>query len=451
MDKIGRILIVDDDAMVLEAMEESFVDEYNTVLASSGEQALEILANDAAFDTIILDIRMARIDGLKTADRIKEITPDIPIIFCTGFAGSYSQEDIERDYRPFDLVGKNEPPIRLRRAVRNAVTFHRLSNSQDDLIEHARREYGMVGRSRQMRDVYRKIERIGPTDSKTMILGPTGSGKELVAQALHRRSKRADLQMWVFSGAAKDPNLIEYDLFGHVKGAFTGAISDRVGLFERASGSTLFLDEIGDLDPNTQTKILRVLETGELVPVGGSDVRRVDVRLICATHHELSVLVEQGKFRQDLYYRLKGVTIRMPALRDRREDIPDLIDYFIERYCKDQKIGLKVFEPAARALLIEFDWPGSVRQLQDTIESLIALAPGYYITQREVADYLRLDGPPVSNGDGQFADQVTEFKRALIITALDRNRKNIAATARDLSLDQSNLRKMIKSLNISTS
>ncbi len=448
MDKIGRILIVDDDAMVLEAMQESFVDEYDTVLASSGEAALAVLKDDPAFDAIILDIRMARLDGLKTADRIKEITPEIPIIFCTGFPGSYSQEDIERDYKPFDLVGKNEPPIRLRRAVRNAVSHHRLITQGSDLIEHARREYGMVGRSRPMRDVYRMIESIGPTDSKAMILGPTGSGKELVAQALHHRSKRADREMRVFSCAQKDPNLIESQLFGHVKGAFTGASVDRIGLFEHADGSTLFLDEIGDLDQNTQTKILRVIEMGELTPVGDSEVRRVDVRLICATHHDLAELVEKGQFREDLYYRLKGVTIRMPALRERREDIPDLIDYFIAGYCEKEEIGLKVFEPAARALLVEFDWPGGVRQLRDTVESLIALSPGYYITQHEIVAYLRLDGPLENNGSGNLKARLRDCKRTAIIQALDANHNNVTEAARVLQLDPANLRKQIKALNI---
>lgn len=448
MSKGGKLLIVDDDHMVIEAMYESFTDDYDVVTALSGEEALAKLKEHPDLDTIILDIRMARMDGLKTANHVKEVAPEIPIIFHTGFAGSYSEDEIDLEYQPFDYIGKNEPPSRLRRAVKNAVQHHRLGTTGTDLIDVARERYGMVGKSREMRRIYQRIEQIGPTTSKVMILGPTGSGKELVARALHARSRRAANEMRVFNCSQKDPTMVESELFGHTQGAFTGAVADRIGYFEAADGSTLFLDEIGDLDTTTQAKILRAIEHGEVTPVGTCVKRQVDVRVICATHHDLTDLVARGLFRVDLYYRLKGVTIRLPALKDRREDIPELLDYFIERTCRVNGVSLKVFEPAARALLIEFDWPGNVRQLSDTVESLIQLTPGYYITQQDVINYLSYENQLAQDGDSSLAAQVREFKRMKIIQSLDRAGGNVVTAADELKIDPANLRKMIKKLNI---
>ncbi|HOD66883.1 MAG TPA: sigma-54 dependent transcriptional regulator [candidate division Zixibacteria bacterium] len=448
MSKSGQILIVDDDRMVLEAMLESFTDDYAVLTALSGQEALERIKEHPEIDTIILDIRMARMDGLKAANLIKDIAPEIPIIFHTGFAGNYSEEDIDRDYHPFDFIGKNEPPSRLRRAVKNAVQYHRLGNTGSDLIDAARERYGMVGKSRDMRQIYQRIEQIGPTTSKVMILGPTGSGKELVARALHARSRRADREMMVVNCSQKDPTMVESELFGHTEGSFTGAVANRVGYFEAADGSTLFLDEIGELDPATQAKILRAIEYGEVTPVGTCVKRSVDVRVICATHLDLEEQVRSGAFRMDLYYRLKGVTIRLPALRERREDIPELLDYFIERTCRINGVGLKVFEPSARALLVEFDWPGNVRQLSDTVESLIQLSPGYYITYHDVANHLGYESSAAPNGNSGLAEQVWEFKRMKIVQALDRARGNVIAAGEELKIDPANLRKMIKRLNI---
>jgi two-component system nitrogen regulation response regulator NtrX len=447
MEKSGKILLVDDDPLVLEALQHTFEDDYDVVAVSSGAEALEIFASDAGVETVVLDIKMARLDGLKTASKLKEINAGIPIIFHTGYPGDYSEDDIEQGHQPFDYVGKNERPARLRRAVKNAVSFYRLKTGHIDLSKLARDEFSMVGNSRAMLEVYQTIEKIGPTDNKVMILGPTGTGKELVARAIHRRSRRADKQLAVFNCNHKAPDLVESELFGHLKGSFTGAVADRIGMFEYADMGTVFLDEIGDLDITTQAKILRVLETGEMQRIGSPEIVQVDVRLICATHHDLLARIAEQAFREDLYYRLKGVTISLPPLKDRREDIPDLIDFFTRRYCRKIGSGLKIFEPTARDYLIEFDWPGNVRQLLDTIQSLIDLTPSYYITKRDVAGYLVLAENPV-DGDGTLAAQMREFKRTLILKSLDRHGKNISAAARELSLDPSNLRKIIKDLKI---
>jgi two-component system nitrogen regulation response regulator NtrX len=447
VEKSGKILVVDDDPLVLEALNQAFMDDYEVLSASSGFEAIEIVSADSAIETIVLDIKMAKMDGLKTASKLKQINPAIPIIFHTGYPGDYSESEIEKQHAPFDYVGKNERPARLMRAVKNAVSFYRLKAGHLDLATLAREHYGLVGQSRAMMEVYQTIEKIGPTDNKVMILGPTGTGKELVARAIHRRSHRSNETLAIFNCNHKAPDLVESELFGHLKGSFTGAVADRVGMFEYADQGTVFLDEIGDLDITTQAKILRVLETGEMQRIGSPETIKVNVRLICATHHDLPARIADSRFREDLYYRLKGVTISLPALRDRREDIPDLIDFFSKRYCSKIGCGLKIFEPEAREYLIEFDWPGNVRQLLDTVQSLIDLSPSYYITKQEVASYLVLTENPI-DGDGSFAQRIREFKRTLILKSLDRNDRNVSAAARELSLDPSNLRKIIKDLNI---
>ena len=299
-----------------------------------------------------------------------------------------------------------------------------------------------------MLGVYQTIERIASTSNKVIVCGETGTGKELVARAIHRMSHRAAKKLVICNCNHRPPDLVETELFGHLRGSFTGAVADRVGLFEYADGGTLFLDEVGDLDITTQGKILRVLETGEMNRIGGPETITVDVRLICATHRDLQEMVAKNQFREDLYYRLKGVTILLPALRERRDDIPELIDYFIENHCRHEGIAMKVFEPAARDLLVEYDWPGNVRQLMDTVQSLIDLSPSQFITHQEVSGYLGLGtGSPDAHAR-VFADQVRDFKRKLVVKTLDRNDQNVRAAARELSVDASNLRKIMKDLGI---
>jgi len=336
----------------LEALHQMFIDDYEVLLADSGLRGLEVLDEHPDINAIVLDIRMARMDGLETARRIGERFPDMPVIFHTGYPGQYSESTIQKEYKPFDYVGKNERPIRLTRAVENAVILHKLKSSPTDLARHAREQYGLVGHSPLMLEVYRTIEQIAPTPNKVMILGATGTGKELVARAIHLRSTRKDREMVPFSCTHKSQELVESELFGHLKGAFTGAIADRPGIFEYADNGTVFLDEIGDLDLNTQGKLLRVLEVGQMQRVGSPEIVHVDVRLICATNRDLAQLVAEGKFRDDLYYRLKGVVIHLPKLSERRQDIPELIDYFIEGYCSRADRAVKVFDQEARDLLL---------------------------------------------------------------------------------------------------
>jgi DNA-binding NtrC family response regulator len=451
MERSGTILIVDDDLLVLEALTQTFMDNYEVVAVTSGAEAIQAVESGRDLDAVILDIKMAKMDGLETARRIEKINSDLPIIFHTGYPGDYSESEIDREHRPYHYVGKNEHPQRLVRSVKNAVSYHRLKANSADLVRFARQEFGMVGKSKVMQEIYCTIEQVATSDSKVVILGPTGSGKELIARAIHKRSCRADRQLAILNCNHKSPDLVESELFGHLRGSFTGAVVDRIGLFEYADGGTVFLDEIGDLDMTTQAKILRVLETGEMQRLGSPEVMHVNVRCICATNQDLQQLVEKNKFREDLYYRLKGVTICIPPLRERREDIPELIAFYVEQHRVKEGGSVKIFEPAALDLLVEYDWPGNVRQLLDTLQALIDLSPSSFISRQEVASYLAYTGEGQrleANDNKSFNERLREFKRILIIQTLARHNNNISAAARELSLDPSNFRKMLKDLDI---
>ena len=443
-----KILIVDDDARVLDALRFMFGDDYAVVLARSGVQAIELISGNENFDAVVLDIKMADLDGLQTATKIKEIAPDLPIIFHTAFPGEYSEEDIEQQFEPFDYVGKDERPARLQRAVRHAVKFSRYRKETVSLVSHALTHFGMVGQSKAMLEVYQTIEKIGPTGQKVIIYGATGTGKELVARAIHKMSQRAARKLVICNCNLRTPDLVETELFGHLKGSFTGAIEDRVGMFEYANGSTLFLDEVGDLDLSTQGRLLRVLETGEMQRVGSPETIRVDVRVVCATHRDLAAMAKEGTFRDDLYYRLKGVAIHLPDLKDRPDDIPILVDHFIDQHCQSEGIGRKLFEPAARDLLVAYEWPGNVRQLLDTIQSLIDLSPSQFITYSETAKYLGVDETDQEGDFKTLNDHVREFKKKFLTSLMDRSKGNMRAAAREISMDPSNLRKLLKELGL---
>jgi DNA-binding NtrC family response regulator len=447
MDTSGKILIVDDEPDVLKALVLMFEDDYEILTATSGSAAVAAVERHSQLDCVILDIRMAKMDGLETASAIARTQSDLPIVFHTGYPGDYSESKIDRELHPFEYVVKGERPERLRRAVRNGVDFHRLRSDTTRLARLAKEQYQMVGKSPAMLEIFRTIEKIAPTNTKVMILGPTGTGKELVARGIHARSKRSTQRLAILNCNHKEPGLVESELFGHLRGSFTTAVADRVGLFQFADGGTVFLDEIGDLDVTTQAKLLRVLETGEMQRFGSPVTLTVDVRLICATHRDLERMVRDGSFREDLYFRLNELTIRLPALRDRREDIPELIDLFIERSSAEQGHGVKVLAPEARSLLIEHDWPGNVRSLAGTIASLLALTPSCLITKDDVCSYLQTNHAVPKASTGLRAEE-REFRRIRILQALDRNQGNAAAAARDIQIDPSNLRRMMRELGI---
>ena len=446
----ATILIVDDDRHVLEALKELFVDDYDVKTATSGPEAIAVVTNQEKIATVVMDIKMEGMDGIHAAREISRLCPDVPIIFHTGYPGEFDEFQIDEQEKPFDFLLKGTSSQRLIRSVRNGVDSCRLKQNLLSLATVGEQQYFMIGRSRVMLTVFQQIQKIAPHDNKVMILGETGTGKELVARAIHNSSPRRDKRLAIFNCNHKDPSLVESELFGYVKYAFTDAKIDRVGLFEYADGGTVFLDEIGDLDITTQGKLLRVLETGEYLPIGSPEMRKTNVRLVCATHRDLESLVAQKTFRDDLYYRLHGVEIRLPALRERREDIPLIAEYQKDRLTIEKDMPPKFFDASAMEVLINFDWPGNVRQLLDTIEALVFLTDSHLIMADDVCRQLRLEEGDASQSDGcrGLSERVREFRRNCIIEALHSAADNISEAARILGVDRANLRKEIQSFGI---
>jgi two-component system nitrogen regulation response regulator NtrX len=443
--KLQKILLVDDDPRVLEALTALFEGQYYILDASSGRQSVALAEEHSDIAVVVMDIKMEGMDGITAARNVRELRPHASIIFHTGYPGDYEEQQIDVQEKPFDYVQKGHSALQLIRSVRNGAEAYCFKTEGRSVSEHKGLDVGLVGQSPHMQRVIREICKVAQSDNKVMILGETGTGKEIVARAIHDLSARQSRPLAILHCNHKSPDLVETELFGHKKGAFTTAVADRVGLFEYGNGGTVFLDEIGDLDITTQAKLLRVLESGEYTRIGDPTVQTTDIRLLCATHKNLEEMVSQGMFRQDLYYRLKGVQLRIPTLRERREDIPDLVEHFASRFTLKRGLPPKVFDQSAIEALIRFDWPGNVRQLLDTVESVIVLADSDLIMATDVESYLELQNQ--SNGadlilDG-LAAKVEAYRRALVVEALRKTDGNIAAAATLLKSDKSNLRKYV--------
>ncbi len=445
------VLLVDDDQRVLEVLISLFSDDYAVLSASSGAEAVRIATEHSGIAATVMDIKMSGMDGIATAREFARLGRDIPIIFHTGYPGEYDEYAIDREEKPFDYVQKGKSAQQLIRSVRNATeSFHHRRDMQRIVLE-AESAHGMVGRSKGMLAVYEQMRKAAGSSARVMILGETGTGKELVARAIHRLSNRREQRLAVFNCNHKSSDLVESELFGHLKGAFTGAVADRVGLFEYANGGTVFLDEIGDLDITTQAKLLRVLETGEFQRIGAPEVLCSDIRLICATHKNLDLMVKEERFRADLYYRLRGIEIALPPLRERREDIPAIVGRFLDSFTVERDMPPKVLEPSGLHALVSFDWPGNVRQLRTVVEALVTLTDSSVILQSDVSRQLTdsTTGIAISgNSSGSLSERTREFRRNCIIEALHTTGGNVSEAARLLGVDRSNLRKEVIDLQI---
>jgi len=442
-----KILLVDDDSSVLEMLELLFEESYSTILASNGMKAVSCVREHSDIAAIVLDMKMAEMDGRQAARAIREIMPLTPIIFHTGYPGEFGEEQIDREDEPYDYVRKGRSVIQLQRSVRNAIETHQLRVGETQRSSSDGTFYGMVGNSLVMQQVYSTTNRVASTRGKVMILGETGTGKELVARAIHSISGGKE-RLGILNCNHKSPDLIESELFGHKKGSFTGAISDRVGLFEYANGGTVFLDEIGDLDQTTQAKLLRVLESGEYSVIGSPDTQKTDVRVLCATHRDLKQMVKSGEFREDLYYRLRGVVIEIPPLRSRREDIPLLVDYFREEVGQEHGSPPKVFDRSAMNTLIDYDWPGNVRELYELVKTVQILNESDIVFAADIEYHIGFK-PNDERMEGTLSNQLREYERTLIIKALSDSDNNISKAARALRVDRANLSRKMRALRIS--
>jgi len=435
----GSVLVVDDEVAVRESLESWFrKDGYRTGTAQDARHALERL-DESTWDVAIVDIKMPGMDGLELQRRIRQVDPEIAVIILTAYASVDTAVQALKA-GAFDYVTKPVDPDELSHLVRRAVERRRLRSENVQLrqsVAQLAHPTPVVGESPAMRKVLEMVSTVARTDATVLIRGESGTGKELIAQAIHAASARRFFPIVPVNCGALPEGLLESELFGHEKGAFTGAQYRRKGKLEMADGGTLFLDEIGTISPRTQVDLLRVLETKEFARVGGSKPIRVDFRVICATNQNLEKLVEERSFREDLYFRVHVVTLHLPALRERREDIPLLTRHLVERFATQMNRPFREIEPAALDRLVRHDWPGNVRELANAIER--ALVVGVPPTVR--AEDLPLQ---LLRSNGGAGDSLAEVEQAHVARILERTGWNVTRAAETLKIDRVTLYNKIK-------
>lgn len=446
----STILVIDDEPNILTSVRRALeLEEYRVEVAGSAELGLQKLA-ERDIDLVLVDVVMPGMSGLEALPLIRERHPGVFVVMMSGNA-TIETAVLATKGGAHDFVEKPLSSDKLLLTVQNALSFAKLSRENAKLRARARAEYAMIGSGPAMRVIFDKISKTAPTTGRVLITGENGTGKELVARAIHEHSKRADGPFIKLNCAAIPSELIESELFGHEKGAFTGAVQQRRGKFELADGGTLFLDEVGDMNPSAQAKVLRVLQESELERVGGSETIRVDVRVLAATNKDLEDEIAGARFREDLYYRLNVVPIRMPALRERREDVAELAEHFLIAVCQANDRKTKRVEPGAVTLLMQHDWPGNVRELKNVVERLVILTgEAEIITAADVQDAL----PSVKQIKSSYQrgvplkELVAAAERDIVMEALAANGHHISNTAKELGLERSHLYKKMRSLGI---
>ena len=445
------ILIVDDEAGVRSALSGVLRDEgYAVDAVDTGEACLDRVAR-APYDVIVLDIWLPGMDGLATLTRLNERRVDAPVVMISGH-GNIESAVRAIKLGAFDFV---EKPLSLEKTVLvvgNAVRQRRLEAENRALREHVDRRLTMVGESYVMAQLREQVAMAAPTNGRVLIYGENGTGKELVARSVHSLSRRRSGPFIEVNCAAIPEELIESELFGHVKGAFTGAVTERRGKFELADGGTLFLDEIGDMSLKTQAKVLRALQEQVVEPVGGAASVRVDVRVLAATNKDLTGEIRGGRFREDLYFRLNVIPIFVPPLRDRAGDIPLLADHFMAELAREYGRRPKKFDPGAATGLRSYRWPGNVRELRNVIERLIIMVPGDTISLSDLG-FLDSSAPTVQDGGVlmPLLEARDRFERDYILKALAAQQGNISRTADVLGVERSNLYRKMRAFGIAPS
>ena len=441
-----RVLVVDDERGVREALRQTLEYEGLEVrTAESGDEALKVVPEFHPH-LVFLDIKMAGMDGLQTLAELKKMDGDVFVVMISGH-GTIQTAVEATQLGAYDFLEKPLDTDRILLTLRNALDHVELTSENERLRASVSDRYVIVGNSPAIGQVLDIIEKVAPTPARVLITGENGSGKELVARAIHRLSPRAGKPFVEVNCAAIPSELIESELFGHMKGSFTGAFSDRSGKFEQADGGTLFLDEIGDMSAAAQSKVLRALEEGVVARIGATKSISVDVRVIAATNKDLEQEIAAGRFREDLYYRLNVVPIPVPPLRNRREDIPALVHRFAAMLSQNSGFKSKKFEPEAIEALRGRDWPGNVRELRNAVERLVILASGNTVSARDV---VRLAGTSHEDGLGSLMECETfdafkqEAERAYLQSKLAENAWNVSETARKLGMPRSNLYKKIE-------
>ncbi len=381
---MSKILVIEDESAIRRVLvkilaEES--DDYNVVEAEDGKAGIDLIKKED-FDLVLCDIKMPKMDGVEVLEAAKKIKPEIPFIMISGHGDLDTAVNTMR-LGAYDYISKPPDLNRLLTTVRNALDRKELVVENKVLKKKISKNYEMIGESNEIGSIKEMIEKVAPTDARVLITGSNGTGKELVAHWLHEKSPRSSSPFVEVNCAAIPSELIESELFGHVKGAFTSAVKDRAGKFEAANKGTIFLDEIGDMSLSAQAKVLRALQENKISRVGSDKDIRVDVRVLAATNKDLKKEIEDGKFREDLYHRLAVILIKVPALNDRRDDIPLLIEHFSNKIASEQGTGQKTFSKKAIDLLKSYDWTGNVRELRNVVERLIILG-GKEVSEEDV-------------------------------------------------------------------
>jgi DNA-binding NtrC family response regulator len=385
---MAKILIVEDEKAIRNVLRNILSEEDKSFViteAEHGKAAITILEKQD-FDLVLCDIKMPGVDGLEVLDHITANYPDTAVVMISGHGDLETAVDCMRK-GAYDYIAKPPDLNRLLNTVRNGLDRNKLVKENKTLKKKISKNYQMIGQSAELEAIKEIIEKVAPTDARVLITGPNGTGKELVAHWLHAKSERSANPLVEVNCAAIPAELIESELFGHKKGAFTSAVKDRQGKFELAHKGTLFLDEIGDMSLSAQSKVLRALQEGKVSPVGGDKEIKVDVRVLAATNKDLTQEIEKGNFREDLYHRLSVIVIKVPALNERRQDIPDLVNYFAKKIAQEQGNNVKVFSQEALAELQEYNWTGNIRELRNVVERLIILG-GTEISKKDVTTFV---------------------------------------------------------------
>jgi DNA-binding NtrC family response regulator len=458
------MLIVDDEKNTRDGLRLNFKSEYDVYTAESGEKAISVLQAHAV-DIMLTDLRMEGMNGLELMRVARNISPETIVIMLTAYGSVETAVEAMKEGAT-DYVEKPVNLDELDLKVQRALRQRDITKENTELRQRIQKNFGfekILGSSERMQEVFETIRQIAPTRANVLIEGESGTGKELVANAIHNTSPRKNGPFIAVHCAALAKTLLESELFGHEKGAFTGAVSQKPGKFERANGGTLFLDEISEVDLDIQVKLLRFLEKWEFERVGGTKLLQVDVRLITATNMDLAKMVREGKFREDLYYRLKVVNLKLPALRERKSDIPMMIKAFIAEFSSQNDKRITSIEPEAMSILTSYDWPGNVRELKNVIESAVVFARSEQISATdlppqlrgpEVSDIAAIGGPSRTGAETKIllapGTSLQEAEKLLIEETLRNNRFNISQAARVLQISRRTLHRKINEYGIKT-
>ena len=455
----ATILIVDDEKNALASVSRGLkLEGYTALTASSGEEGVEICASKAV-DLVLLDIIMpGGMNGIETLRKLRQTQPDLNVVMMSA------QQDIETAVKAMELGARNylvkpKTVSEILLAVNPFLELSRLSRENEVLKSQIGVKDEMIGKGEAIQQLRTQIGQVASSDLSVLVTGENGTGKQLVADAIHQQSQRNRKPFISLNCAALPEELIESELFGHERGAFTGAAHQRRGKFELADGGTLFLDEIGDMSLKAQAKVLRVLEYGEIQRLGGSQTLHVDVRVIAATNKTLDREIEDGAFRQDLYYRLNVVPISVPALRNRLDDLPSLVLHFVDRFHRDNARSPKTIDRSAIRVMQSYDWPGNIRELKNIVERLLIMVPREIIVSEDVADVLpvareavtRTDVTSVSlqpESNSSLQKMVDEAEKSFVLHALESNRWNVKQTAEQLKIERSNFYKKLSKYDI---